>query len=250
MDSHTLSRFSRRRQHRTENVLDVYSVRLSLGLITSLLLVLALTRLPVRESPNRVGWGQAAAHEQIHLSEIRPTTEDDVTQKEQTPPASNVPITVQNARDNAPPDEVSAASEEPSTETSTTEDLPLDQRAVQLTALGPSGETPQFIGGRNAFYLRIHYPEAARRQGIEGLVILEFIVDADGVTHDIRIAKSLHALCDSSAVNALRQTRFVPAERNGEAVAVRMRLPVRFQLINYMANTADSRPYEPPPNPL
>jgi protein TonB len=92
------------------------------------------------------------------------------------------------------------------------------------------------MGGAGSFYLSIDYPEEARRRGIQGRVILDFIVNAQGRTQDVRVLQSLHPLCDSSAVAALKRTRFVPGKRNGEAIPVRMRLPVRFQLVNLTAN--------------
>jgi protein TonB len=112
--------------------------------------------------------------------------------------------------------------------------------------MGPNNQRPQIVGGRGSFYLSIEYPEEARRQGIQGRVILDFVVDVDGRTQDIRVLKSLHPLCDSSAVAALERTRFIPGQRDGEKIPVRMRLPVRFQLVNLTAEQESTRAPSPP----
>lgn len=249
MNTPSPPRFVRRLRREVTHALDAYSVRFSLGLIASLLVVIGFTRLPLHEPPNRLGWGRTTSGERIQLHDLRTVVDDEAPAERSEASASDAPITRQSARPEQPADKAASSPDE--TEADGSGDADTDERrALRLTALGPAGQAPHIVGGRGSFYLRIHYPEAARRQGIEGRVVLDFVVDPDGVTRDIRVAQSLHPLCDSSAVAALRETRFVPARRNGKKVPVRMRLPVRFQLINYTANTADSRSPEQPPNPL
>ena len=93
-------------------------------------------------------------------------------------------------------------------------------------------EGPSIVGGTGSLYLNIEYPQIALELGIEGLSILEFIVEEDGTTTDVNVLKSLHPACDSAAVAAVSRTRFVPGRQNGEIVRVRMRLPIRFKMIN------------------
>jgi len=75
------------------------------------------------------------------------------------------------------------------------------------------------------------YPEAARRRGIEGLVLLEAVLDAEGrVAHDIAVLRSVPDL-DAAAVAALRRWRFRPArDETGRAVPVILEVPIRFVL--------------------
>ena len=90
---------------------------------------------------------------------------------------------------------------------------------------------PEIPGGIGAYYILIEYPEEAISRGIEGRLSLIFTVNRDGTTSDVLVERSLHALLDSAAVQALRRTRFIPGRHQGETARVRMRLPVRFQLI-------------------
>lgn len=101
-----------------------------------------------------------------------------------------------------------------------------------VATLGPDAHKPRIIGGMQQLYLNVKYPKEARKQRIQGRVIVNFVVHETGRVSDIQVLRALHPLCDSSVVQAVRNTIFVPAEENGERVAVRMALPVRFQLID------------------
>src|ERR1700674_1534332 len=75
------------------------------------------------------------------------------------------------------------------------------------------------------------YPEEALRAGLEGLVVLEAIVDEHGsVDHDIKVVRRLGHGFDEAAVAAVRQWRFRPAPRDGEPIKVRRLFPILFQL--------------------
>jgi protein TonB len=75
------------------------------------------------------------------------------------------------------------------------------------------------------------YPTAARRRGIEGRVLLEVAVDADGRAVAVRVAESSgHRLLDEAALRAVRDWRFTPARQDGRAVAAKVRVPVTFRL--------------------
>lgn len=75
------------------------------------------------------------------------------------------------------------------------------------------------------------YPRTARQRGIEGLVVLEAILDVEGrVGRDIKVLESVPDL-DRAAIDALRQWRFKPArDKSGTSVAVILEVPIRFVL--------------------
>jgi periplasmic protein TonB len=75
------------------------------------------------------------------------------------------------------------------------------------------------------------YPQRARRQGIEGAVELEFVVRVDGGVEQVRVVDSQPgSVFDAAAIEAVSRWRFEPAVRAGEAVAVRVRMPLSFRL--------------------
>jgi protein TonB len=76
-----------------------------------------------------------------------------------------------------------------------------------------------------------HYPEAARRHGVEGTVTLRFEVLASGKVGTVQVQRSAGRTdLDRAAVEAIQTWLFEPARRGKEAVAVWVTLPVRFEL--------------------
>jgi protein TonB len=75
------------------------------------------------------------------------------------------------------------------------------------------------------------YPDMARRRGVEGLVLLEAVLDRDGrIESGVKVLRSIPAL-DDEAIAAVRQWRFRPARDNGGAtVRVILEVPIRFVL--------------------
>ena len=76
------------------------------------------------------------------------------------------------------------------------------------------------------------YPLVARRLGKEGVVLLDVLVAPDGHAADVRIARSSgFAALDDSALTTVRDHwRFIPARHDGEPVASRVTVPIRFRL--------------------
>jgi TonB family protein len=74
------------------------------------------------------------------------------------------------------------------------------------------------------------YPDAARKQGIEGWVELVFTVTPKGTVEDVEVRNSSPAgVFDDSASKAVKQWRFEPVERNGEKVSQRAMVRLRFE---------------------
>ncbi|QIL78441.1 TonB family protein [Hymenobacter sp. HDW8] len=77
---------------------------------------------------------------------------------------------------------------------------------------------------------QVKYPVAAQRQGVQGTVTIAFTVLADGSLTDV-YAQGLDYGCPEAATAALRGLpRLKPGRRQGQAVPVRMSLPVQFVL--------------------
>jgi protein TonB len=74
------------------------------------------------------------------------------------------------------------------------------------------------------------YTDDARRQRIEGDVILEIVVRSDGSVGSIRVRRSLGGGLDQRAIEAVRQWRFNPARRYGTPVDVAVEVAVEFKL--------------------
>ncbi len=89
---------------------------------------------------------------------------------------------------------------------------------------------PQLIGGLEGLMQEIRYPEAAKAEGIEGTVFVQFVVDETGNVIDEQVLRSLSPEIDAEALRVIRQARFEPGTQRGEPVKVRFSLPIKFKL--------------------
>ncbi|HEV3139905.1 MAG TPA: TonB family protein, partial [Vicinamibacterales bacterium] len=78
--------------------------------------------------------------------------------------------------------------------------------------------------------VKADYTEDARRRGLAGEVVLEIVVRSDGSVGDVKILQGLGSGLDQRAVEAVRQWRFAPAERQGAPVDVYVEVAVEFKL--------------------
>lgn len=199
------------------------------SLAASLLVVALCFHLPFDIPPDSVGWYLAPHLEQpmLELVDIRQKVPD----KGHGAPVTGIDLhdEMRSVADDDTSEENAGAEE------STQLPSPAVRTPLQKLKLTPALEfaerMPNIAGGLGSYYIHIDYPREAIEKGIEGRLILVFTVEHDGSASEISVLQSLHPLCDSAAVQALRKTRFVPGRQDDEVVRVRMRLPVRFRLI-------------------
>ena len=96
-------------------------------------------------------------------------------------------------------------------------------------------QMPSFPGGTSSLiqYLstQIKYPVVAEENGIEGKVIVSFIVNTDGSITDVRVARSVDPSLDKEAVRVIRSMpKWKPGMQKGKVVRVRYTVPVTFRL--------------------
>ncbi len=96
-------------------------------------------------------------------------------------------------------------------------------------------EQPMFPGGMEALmnYLRkdMKYPKEAQDKGIQGRVIVQFVVNKDGSICDAKVVKPVDPLLDAEALRAVNaMPKWTPGKQKGEPVRVRFTLPLSFHL--------------------
>jgi periplasmic protein TonB len=79
------------------------------------------------------------------------------------------------------------------------------------------------------FHVAPRYPDLARAGRVQGLVILEAVIDERGTVTQIRVLRSV-PLLDHAAIEAVRQWRYTPTLLNGTPVPVIMTITCRFSL--------------------
>jgi len=91
---------------------------------------------------------------------------------------------------------------------------------------------PEFNGNLLDYLSRsLQYPAGARDMGIEGKVIVQFVVNEDGSVSNAHVVKGIGGGCDEEALRVVNgMQRWKPGKQNGHAVKVFYTLPIRFVL--------------------
>src|SRR5262249_25782270 len=97
-----------------------------------------------------------------------------------------------------------------------------------------SGRTPVRVGGNVPPPTKVRdvppvYPAMAQSARVQGVVIMEALIDEQGNVADARVIRSV-PLLDQAALDAVRQWQFTPTLLNGTATPVLMTLTVNFTL--------------------
>lgn len=96
-------------------------------------------------------------------------------------------------------------------------------------------QKPEFPGGEAAMYKwlgdNIVYPSAASEEGVQGRVVVEFVVGKDGSITNVRVVRPRHPALDKEALRVVKaMPKWVPGRNNGQPVKVTYTLPVTFKL--------------------
>ena len=94
---------------------------------------------------------------------------------------------------------------------------------------------PQFPGGSSAMFeflsSNINYPEEAEKKGIQGRVIVTFIVECDGTVTNTKVAMSAGEHLDNEALRVIKSMpHWIPGTQDGHPVRVKYTAPVTFRL--------------------
>ncbi|MBR5465484.1 MAG: TonB family protein [Alistipes sp.] len=102
---------------------------------------------------------------------------------------------------------------------------------------------PKFEGGGiNAFrqwvMMRVQYPDALRKSGVQGPVVVSFVVGTDGSVGKIEVLRSPHQALSDEVVRVVKSSpRWTPGTQRGQKVDVKYTLPVTFKVDTPQAET-------------
>jgi periplasmic protein TonB len=96
-------------------------------------------------------------------------------------------------------------------------------------------QMPLFPGGNGALMDFLHnnvkYPVVAQENGVQGRVVVAFVVEKDGSISDVHVLKSVDPSLDREATRVVKSMpRWQPGKQNGSAVRVKFNVPVSFKL--------------------
>ncbi len=89
---------------------------------------------------------------------------------------------------------------------------------------------PEPIGGIGGIAENLKYPDAAKKENIQGKVVIKALIDETGQVVKTEVIKSLHPSCDLAAKAAIKKTKFTPGENKGKKVKAEVVIPVMFKL--------------------
>ena len=96
-------------------------------------------------------------------------------------------------------------------------------------------QMPSFPGGPSALMEwlsnNVKYPVVAQENGVQGRVVVSFVVERDGSITDVKVVRGVDPSLDKEASRVVRaMPRWIPGKQNGSAVRVKYHVPVAFRL--------------------
>ncbi|HPD64760.1 MAG TPA: energy transducer TonB [Bacteroidia bacterium] len=165
----------------------------------------------------------------------------DITKQDQPPPQAPPPAAppeIEIVEDNVKVDNTNQLQDVEANE----------QQAIEIPVLQEEKETvveeeiffvvedmPTFPGGEVALqkYLKdnIRYPEIERDNGIQGLVVVSFVVEKDGSVNKVEILKGVTPNINDEAIRVIKaMPKWSPGKQRGKPVRVTINVPIRFTL--------------------
>ena len=94
---------------------------------------------------------------------------------------------------------------------------------------------PEFVGGMEALYKylaeSISYPEKAKADGVQGRVMVKFVIEADGSVSNAEVVRGISEECDAEALRVIQgMPNWKPATKDGQSVRVHYTIPINFKL--------------------
>lgn len=100
-----------------------------------------------------------------------------------------------------------------------------DQKPSFLNSTDPRKFLQQWV------YQYVKYPAEAVRDGVQGCVMVEFVINRDGKVSDVKVVKGVSEELDAEAVKVVAASpKWKPGKVNGERVRCSMTVPVEFRL--------------------
>ena len=202
-----------------------YTVFLELGLVVVLIIFIVAMKIDFRTGPQNTDLTEE--QEVVEMEEIQRTKQEE---KPPPPPRPQVPVEVPN-------DEI-VEDQDINLDAELNFDEPLDmppppeEEDDEEDFFVVVENMPELIGGMAKLQRCVNYPEMARKAGIEGRVIVQFIVNENGQVESPRVVRGIGGGADEEALRCVKQAEFKPGRQRGKPVRVQYSLPVIFRLQN------------------
>ena len=114
-------------------------------------------------------------------------------------------------------------------------DFEVEEEIVEEEVFTIVESMPEFPGGQKKMFQylgkNIKFPAAAKANGIQGKVYVNFTIGKNGEIRDIKILRGVHELLDKEAIRVIKaMPKWKPGKQRGKAVSVSYNLPINFKL--------------------
>ncbi len=212
------------RKKDSKNLRKNYGIFLQVSLIMVLLIFIVASKVQFVSENQEVDLTQE--QEVVEMEEVTQTKQEE---KPPPPPRPQVPVEVPNdeiIEDQDIDIDADINMDEPLPEPKEPSEEEEEDFFVAV------GQMPEIKGGQEWLYNQIEYPDMARKAGIEGRVIVQFVVDEKGNATNFEVLRGIGGGCNEEAVRILKEADFEPGRQRGKPVAVQMAQPITFELKN------------------
>jgi protein TonB len=203
---------------------NYYTIFLQLGMVVVLLIFITAMKVQFVAEQQDVDLTQE--QEVVEMEEVTQTKQEE---KPPPPPRPQVPVEVPN-------DEIIEDQDiNIDAEINMDEPLPEPEEPAEEEEedfFVAVENMPELKGGLGELQKQINYPDMARKAGIEGRVIIQFIVNEQGQVENPRVIRGIGGGCDKEALRVVKQAQFEPGRQRGNPVRVQYSLPITFKLQN------------------
>ena len=203
---------------------NYYTIFLQVGMVAVLLIFITAMKVQLVSEKPDVDLTQE--QEVVEMEEVTQTKQEE---KPPPPPRPQVPVEVPN-------DEI-IEDQEINIDADINMDEPLPepeepQEEEEEDFFVAVENMPKLKGGLASLQKKINYPDMARKAGIEGRVIIQFIVNEQGKVENPRVIRGIGGGADKEALRVVKQAEFEPGRQRGNPVRVQYSLPITFKLQN------------------
>ncbi|WP_322575204.1 energy transducer TonB [Fodinibius sp.] len=211
------------------NLKTYYKLFLEVGLIVSLLIFIGLTKIDFDVKDSEITF--KGEQEVVEMEEVVQTEQEN---RPPPPPRPQVPVGVPN--DEIIEDvEINIDAEidmEESLEMPPPPQQEEDAEEEEEDFFVSVEKMPEMKTSFAELQKKIIYPDRAQKAGIEGRVIVQFIVNEKGEVENPRVIRGIGGGCDEEAVRVVKLAKFEPGEQRGVPVRVQFTIPIIFKLRN------------------
>ncbi|MDX1637804.1 MAG: energy transducer TonB [Balneolaceae bacterium] len=203
-----------------------YTILLETGIILVLVFLLAVVKVKFTQDTGNVDLTEE--QEVVKMEEIVQTQHEETPPP---PPRPAVPVEVPN--DEIVEDQVLDINADLQLQDQLEMPPPPDESSEEEEDFFVVVEQmPKLKGGQEWLYSNIEYPDMARKAGIEGRVIVQFIINKNGEVENPRVIRGIGGGCDQAAIDVIKKAEFSPGRQRGKPVRVQMSQAIFFQLQN------------------